>query len=157
MSGVDVSMSCLVAMSMLGIKHSLIVTSKNMGRQAGLSVDRETEMSTPVLIAHHLAGGDVMTVVRAMIVAQRAGIELGFDRAAAIDLGRSRCAAGGQDQRNADRYLLSTPRCAQSEKSLSAVCQEWRGDFGGAEGHGSYQSGSMIGGATEENDYRQVR
>ena len=43
-------------------------------------------MSTARLEAHFLAGGDVMLVLRAIIAAHRAGINLDFDRAAAIDL-----------------------------------------------------------------------
>ncbi|MGO1651817.1 flotillin-like protein FloA, partial [Senegalia sp. (in: firmicutes)] len=38
------------------------------------------------LEAHYLAGGNVNTVVDALIAAQRANIELGFERATAIDL-----------------------------------------------------------------------
>jgi uncharacterized protein YqfA (UPF0365 family) len=38
------------------------------------------------LEAHYLAGGNVMNVIHAIIAAHRAGIDLDFDRAAAIDL-----------------------------------------------------------------------
>ena len=44
------------------------------------------------LESHYLAGGNVDRVTNALIAAQRAGIELGFERAAAIDLaGRDVC------------------------------------------------------------------
>jgi uncharacterized protein YqfA (UPF0365 family) len=43
-------------------------------------------MGTSALEAHYLAGGDVKRVVLAIIAANRAGIDLDFDRAAAIDL-----------------------------------------------------------------------
>jgi uncharacterized protein YqfA (UPF0365 family) len=43
-------------------------------------------MSTARCEAHFLAGGDAMGVLRTIIAAPRAGIELDFDRAAAIDL-----------------------------------------------------------------------
>ena len=43
-------------------------------------------MTTARLEAHYLAGGNVPNVIRALIAAQRADIDLNFDRAAAIDL-----------------------------------------------------------------------
>ena len=85
MSDADVSMKSLIVMSFLKIEQRMIVTAKVMARQAGLRID-EGGMSTARLQAHTLAGGDVMNVVQAMIAAQRAGIDLDFDRAAAIDL-----------------------------------------------------------------------
>jgi uncharacterized protein YqfA (UPF0365 family) len=51
-----------------------------------LNVDRHQGMSTARLEAHFLAGGDVTRVLRAIIAAHRAGLDLDFDRAAAIDL-----------------------------------------------------------------------
>lgn len=86
MSGAEVTFASLVAMSFLQIDQRVIVTAKIMGHQAGLSINRLDGMSTARLQAHYLAGGDVMKVVRAIIAAQRAGIDLDFDRAAAIDL-----------------------------------------------------------------------
>jgi uncharacterized protein YqfA (UPF0365 family) len=64
----------------------VIVTAKIMGAQAGLNIQRRSGMSTARLEAHYLAGGNVTHVVRAIIAAQRARIDLDFDRAAAIDL-----------------------------------------------------------------------
>ncbi len=86
MSGADVKMMSLIGMSFRQVKPSMIVTAKIMGRQAGLNIDRDHGMSTARLEAHFLAGGDVMNVLRAIIAAHRAGIDLDFDRAAAIDL-----------------------------------------------------------------------
>jgi uncharacterized protein YqfA (UPF0365 family) len=86
MSGADISMANLVVMSLLKIDTQLIVTAKIMVRQAGLPIDRDRGMSTTRLQAHWLAGGDVMKVVKAIIVAHRAHIDLDFDRAAAFDL-----------------------------------------------------------------------
>ncbi len=86
MSGADVSMLSLIGMSLRQVKPGMIVTAKIMGRQAGLNIDRRRGMSTARLEAHFLAGGDVTRVLRAIIAAHRAGIDLDFDRAAAIDL-----------------------------------------------------------------------
>ncbi len=40
----------------------------------------------PTIRSSHLAGGNVMNVMQAIIAANRAGIDLDFDKAAAIDL-----------------------------------------------------------------------
>jgi len=57
-----------------------------MAMQAGIGPERETGISTRRLEAHYLAGGNVPHVIRAIIAAQRADIDLDFDRASAIDL-----------------------------------------------------------------------
>ena len=86
MSDADVKMMSLIGMSFRQVKPGLIVTAKIMGSQAGLDIGRKRGMSTSRLEAHFLAGGDVMHVIRAIIAAHRAGIDLDFDRAAAVDL-----------------------------------------------------------------------
>ena len=86
MCGADVSVMSLIGMSLRQVRPSMIVRAKIMGRQAGLSIDRHVGMSTARLEAHFLAGGDVMRVLGAIIAADRAGINVEFDRAAAIDL-----------------------------------------------------------------------
>ena len=100
----------------------VIVTAKVMARQAGLRIDDEGGMSTARLQAHTLAGGDVMNVVQAMIAAQRAGIDLDFDRAAAIDLaGRNVLHAV---QTSVLPKVINCPEAnLQGRKSLSAVAK----------------------------------
>jgi len=86
MSRADVSMWSLIGMGFRQVKATMIVTAKVMCAQAGLPIERRSGISTGRLEAHYLAGGDVMKVVHAIIAAQRANIDLDFDRAAAIDL-----------------------------------------------------------------------
>ena len=57
-----------------------IVLPKIKAVKAGL------EITTDILEAHYLAGGNVDNVVNALIAAEKAEIPLGFDKAAAIDL-----------------------------------------------------------------------
>lgn len=120
MSGADVSLMSLIGMSFRQVKPRMIVTARIMGKQAGLNMD-ERGLSTARLEAHFLAGGDVMHVLLAMIAAQRAGIELDFDRAAAIDL-------AGRDVLDAVRTSVSPkvidcPAPRQGTTMLSAVAQ----------------------------------
>ena len=86
MCGADVSLLSLIGMSFRQVKPGMIVTAKIMGTQAGLNIGRQQGMSTARLEAHFLAGGDVTRVLSAIIAAHRAGIDLDFDRAAAVDL-----------------------------------------------------------------------
>jgi uncharacterized protein YqfA (UPF0365 family) len=86
MSGADVSMTSLIGMTFRQVNPRIIVTAKVMAAQAGLNIDRRVGISTARLEAHYLAGGDIMGVTHAIVAAHRAGIDLDFDRAAAIDL-----------------------------------------------------------------------
>ena len=86
MSQADVSMFSLVGMGFRKVRSDVIVRAKIMARQAGLDINRKDGISTDQLEAHYLAGGDVMRVTNSIIAAQRADIDLDFDRAAAIDL-----------------------------------------------------------------------
>ncbi len=86
MSGADVSLASLVGMTFRQVNPRVIVTAKVMAAQAGLSINRRTGITTSRLEAHYLAAGDVMGVIKAIIAAHRAGIDLDFDRAAAINL-----------------------------------------------------------------------
>ncbi len=86
MSGADITLLSLIGMKFRQVDTRTIVTAKIMGTQAGLDISRKDGLTTQMLEAHFLADGDVMNVTRAIIAAQRAGIDLSFDRAAAIDL-----------------------------------------------------------------------
>ncbi len=63
-----------------GVPNALIVDSRITAVKAGLRV------GTDELEAHYLAGGNVTQVVLSLIAAAKAGIELDFNRACAIDL-----------------------------------------------------------------------
>ena len=86
MSNARVSLLSLVGMTLRQVNARLIVQGKIMAMQAGIGADPETGITTRRLEAHYLAGGNVMGVIRALIAAHRADIDLDFDRAAAIDL-----------------------------------------------------------------------
>lgn len=86
MSSADVSLLSLVGMGFRQVPPRLIVDVKIMAAQAGLNIHRREGISTSRLEAHFLAGGNVRAVIQAIIAAHRAGIDLDFDRAAAIDL-----------------------------------------------------------------------
>ncbi len=86
MSGAEISILALIGMSLRRVNPSLIVIAKIMGKQAGLDIDRQQGLSTARLEAHALAGGDVVAILKSIIAAKAANIDLPFDRAMAIDL-----------------------------------------------------------------------
>ncbi len=86
MSNARVSIVSLVGMTFRQVDARVIVQAKIMAMQAGVGTDPRTGITTNRLEAHYLAGGNVPKVIRAIIAAHRADIDLDFDRAAAIDL-----------------------------------------------------------------------
>ena len=84
MTQASVSIWDLIGMTFRKVNPNIIVRSKIMAYQSGLS--EKDGMTTRALEAHYLAGGNVPNVVRALIAANRADIPLSYKRAAAIDL-----------------------------------------------------------------------
>ncbi len=123
MSSADVSLLSLVGMGFRQVRPTVIVTAKIMAAQAGLNINRRQGVSTQRLEAHFLAGGDVMRVINAIIAAERAGIDLDFDRAAAIDL-------AGRDVLDAVKTsvypkVIDCPDAQRSGKNfLSAIARD---------------------------------
>ena len=71
----------LLFMSLRKVNPTAIVDAKIMAVQAGLR-----DITTERLEAHYLAGGNIKTVIRALVVAHRARIPLDWNVASAIDL-----------------------------------------------------------------------
>jgi len=80
MSGAKVTLGQLIGMKLRRVPPALIVDARIRLIKAGLSLE------TDPLEAHYLAGGDVISVVNALIAADKANMQLSFQRAAAIDL-----------------------------------------------------------------------
>jgi uncharacterized protein YqfA (UPF0365 family) len=86
MSSANISWLSLIGMTLRRVDARVIVLGKVMAVQAGVAGDKRTGITTQRLEAHYLAGGSVPSVIKAIIAAHRADIDLDFDRAAAIDL-----------------------------------------------------------------------
>jgi uncharacterized protein YqfA (UPF0365 family) len=107
-SGARVGLFTIVFMRFRKVPPKLIVTSKIMAVKAGL------DFATDSLESHFLAGGNVSRVVQALIAADKANIELEFNRAAAIDL-------AGRDvleavQMSVNPKVIETPMIAAMAK-----------------------------------------
>ena len=85
-SRANVTIWSLIGMSLSRVNTQIVVQGKIMAVQAGIGPENETSITTRRLCAHYLAGGDVLRVIKSIIAAHRADIDLDFDRAAAIDL-----------------------------------------------------------------------
>ena len=86
MSSANISLLSLIGMSFRRVDARTIVQGKIMAVQAGIGQEKNTGVTTRRLEALYLAGGNVPNVIKAIIAAHRADIDLDFDRAAAIDL-----------------------------------------------------------------------
>jgi uncharacterized protein YqfA (UPF0365 family) len=107
----------LLGMSLRKVNARTIVQAKIMATQAGLGRD----ITARRLEAHYLAGGDVPRVIRALIAAHRADLDLDFDRACAIDL-------AGRDvldavQTSVNPKVIDCPDSASGKTTLSAVAK----------------------------------
>jgi uncharacterized protein YqfA (UPF0365 family) len=106
----------LLGMSLRKVNARTIVQARIMAAQAGLG-----DITSRKLEAHSLAGGDVPRVIRALIAAQRADLDLDFDRACAIDL-------AGRDvldavQTSVNPKVIDCPDTASGKTTLSAVAK----------------------------------
>lgn len=81
LTGTRLSLLSLILMSLRKIDPAQIVRCRIMAVQAGLDA-----VSTDAMEAQYLAGGNVERVTSALIIANRAGINLNWDTAAAVDL-----------------------------------------------------------------------
>src|SRR5690554_2836904 len=79
-AGVRVGIFTLVAKRLRRVPPAKIINPLIRYTKAGL------DLKVDQLESHFLAGGNVDRVTNALIAAQRAGIDIGFERAAAIDL-----------------------------------------------------------------------
>ena len=155
MSNATVSIFSLIGMGLRQVNARTIVDAKIMAMQAGVGTDPQTGITTRHLEAHFLAGGDVPSVINAIIAAQRADIDLDFDRAAAIDL-------AGRDVLDAVRTSVypKVIDCPDPDKSaratLSAVAKNGVELRIRARVTVRTNLSQLIGGATEETIIARV-
>jgi len=114
MTGAGISFPNLIMMTIRKVNASAIVRAKIMAVQAGIT--EKYPLSTRDLESHYLAGGRVMNVIKALIAAHRADIDLDWQTAQAIDL-------AGRDVLEAVRTSVypKVIDCPDSKKSSSAL------------------------------------
>ncbi len=116
LSGARVSLLDLIMMRLRKVPPSAIVLNRIMAKKAGIDVP------TNMLEAHYMAGGRVDRVIRAMIASGKAKIDLGWDRATAIDL-------AGRDileavKTSVDPKVIDCPSQVSGKLTVDAVAQD---------------------------------
>ena len=116
LSRADVKFSELIGMWLRRVDTKTIVLSKITAIQAGLT------LTTQDLESHYLAGGRVPNVVRALVAANRANIDLSLKTATAIDL-------AGRDileavQTSVNPKVIDCPDPEKSRGTIDAVAQD---------------------------------
>ncbi|HUW18289.1 MAG TPA: flotillin-like protein FloA [Sedimentisphaerales bacterium] len=148
LSRADVKFSELIGMWLRRVDTRTIVLSKITAIQAGLSV------TTRDLESHYLAGGRVPNVVRALIAANRANIELTLKTATAIDL-------AGRDileavQTSVNPKVIDCPDPKKGRDTVDAVAQDGIQLKAKARVTVRANIARLIGGATEETVIARV-
>ncbi len=155
MSNARVSIFSLIGMTFRQVNARTIVDAKIMAMQAGVGTDPSTGITTSRLEAHYLANGNVPNVIHALIAAHRAGMDLDFDRAAAIDL-------AGRDVLDAVRTsvhpkVIDCPDPRKSGKTtLSAIAKDGIQLMAKARVTVRTNLAQLIGGATEDTVVARV-
>lgn len=147
-SGANVELTQLIGMTFRRVNARIIVESRIMAKKAGL------DCSTPLLEAHYLARGNVQNVVRALIAADKAKIDLGFDRACAIDL-------AGRDVLDAVKTsvnpkVIDCPDPAKGRQTIDAVAMDGIQLKAKARVTVRANIERLVGGATEETIIARV-
>jgi uncharacterized protein YqfA (UPF0365 family) len=148
LSRADVKFSELIGMWLRRVDTRMIVLSRITAVQAGLSV------TTRDLESHYLAGGRVPNVVRALIAADRANIELTLKTATAIDL-------AGRDileavQTSVNPKVVDCPDPKKGKDTIDAVAQDGIQLKAKARVTVRANIQRLVGGATEETIIARV-
>ncbi len=148
LSKADVKFAELIGMWLRRVDTKTIVLSKITAVQAGLSV------TTRDLESHYLAGGRVPNVVRALIAANRANIDLPLRTATAIDL-------AGRDileavQTSVNPKVIDCPDPTRGRDTIDAVAQDGIQLKAKARVTVRANIERLIGGATEETVIARV-
>ena len=150
MSGAAINPLQMVFMKLKKVNPNIIVDCRIMSVQAGV-----TDISTNAMESHYLAGGNVPLVVRALIAAHRANIDLDWNTAAAIDLaGRNVLEAV---QTSVNTKVIDCPDVSRTGRStLDGVAKDGIQLKARARVTVRTNLGQLIGGATEETIIARV-
>ena len=148
LSGARVSLLDLIMMRLRKVPPAVIVLNRITAKKAGL------EVPSNLLEAHYMAGGRVDRVIRAMIAADKAGIDLGWDRATSIDL-------AGRDileavKTSVDPKVIDCPSVQSGKGTIDAVAKDGIQLRAKARVTVRTAIARLVGGATEETIIARV-
>lgn len=147
-SGARVRLVDLIMMKFRKVDPRTIVFNRISAKKAGL------EVSTNQLESHYLAGGRVTNVIRAMIAADKAKIDLPWDRATAIDL-------AGRDivdavKTSVDPKVIDCPSPTSGKQTIDAIAKDGIQLKAKARVTVRTNIARLVGGATEETIIARV-
>lgn len=147
-AGVHVPILSLIGMRLRRVPPSVIVNPLINATKAGL------DLSTNLLEAHYLAGGNIYQVIQALISADKANIPLSFERAAAIDL-------AGRDvfeavQMSVRPKVIDAPDPSRGSDTVAAVAMDGIQLKAKAKVTVKANLDRLVGGATEETIIARV-
>ncbi len=148
LSDAKVALLDLIMMRFRKVPPELIVINRISAKMAG------RDIATNMLEAHFLAGGNVTRVVRSMIAADKAQIDLTWDRATAIDL-------AGRDIQEAvktsvDPKVIDCPSVQSGRMTIDAVAKDGIQLKARARVTVRTNIARLVGGATEETIIARV-
>src|SRR5882724_8489627 len=120
MTGAPVTFINLLSMKLRRVPIGLVVQSRITAVKAGIPLE------TNQLEAHYLAGGDVNQVVRALIAAEKANLNLGFNQAAAIDLATHQSGKSVFEavMTSVNPKVIDCPNPASGKQTIAAVAKD---------------------------------
>ena len=120
LAGASVSMLTLIAMRLRGVPYGMIVDSRIMAVKAGLN------LTINQLEEHYLAAGNLIATIQALIASEKAGMDLSWNQACAIDLAtRGTGKTVGEAVRTSiNPKVIDCPAPASGKTSIDAVAKD---------------------------------
>ena len=148
----DVGLLDMVGMRLQGIPVAMIVDARIMAIKAGMEIDLKS------LQLHYQSGGNVPQVILALIMADRAGIALDFNRTCAIDLATKGTGKTVLEavQTSVNPKVIDCPNAAMGRTSIDGVAKDGIGVKAKARVTVRSHLDRFVGGATEETIIARV-
>ncbi|MDX2109819.1 MAG: flotillin-like protein FloA [Verrucomicrobiota bacterium] len=120
LANAHVGFTNLLAMRLRGVPYELIVDARVMSVKAGIVANIDQ------IETHYLAGGDVVQTLQALINAQKAGINLSWDRACAIDLATKGTSKSVREavSTSINPKVIDCPAPASGRTTIDAVAKD---------------------------------
>ena len=125
-SGASVRFVELIALQLRKIPIKRIVDTRINAVKSGIVDSNGDPVSVDDMSTHYLAGGHVEMVIQSLINAQKANIDLTFDRACAIDLATKGTNKNVEDavHRSVNPQVIDVPPAGGSKQIGRASCRE---------------------------------
>ncbi len=120
LAGASVSMFTLIAMRLRGVPYGMIVDSRIMAVKAGLN------LSINQLEEHYLAEGHLIPTIQALIASEKAGMDLSWKQACAIDLATKGTAktVGEAVRTSINPKVIDCPSAGSGRTSIDGVAKD---------------------------------